>query len=62
MSTHHINQACVLVVGAGVVLDGTRKVTVLDALCDCYRGERHRASPWLQRAAHAQARFLFKNY
>jgi 3-hydroxybutyryl-CoA dehydrogenase len=30
-----------------------RVVAVLDALDACYRGERYRVSPWLQRPAHA---------
>jgi 3-hydroxybutyryl-CoA dehydrogenase len=31
----------------------TRVVAVLHALDACYRGERYRVSPWLQRTAHA---------
>lgn len=34
-------------------MGGNRVVAVLDALDACYRGERYRVSPWLQRAAHA---------
>jgi 3-hydroxybutyryl-CoA dehydrogenase len=34
-------------------MGGTRVVAILDALDACYRGERYRVSPWLQRAAHA---------
>ena len=31
----------------------TRVVAVLHALDACYRGERYRVSPWLQRTTHA---------
>jgi 3-hydroxybutyryl-CoA dehydrogenase len=36
----------------------TRLVAVLEALDACYRGERYRASPWLQRASNAQERCI----